>query len=251
MAKTGRPLIGVTGPRGRGWAMWAFAALSLWLHGARVRRITPPLEPEKLAGLEGLLIGGGDDISATLYDGAPAPDVRLDPERDALELAALERFWPTEAPILGICRGAQMLNVFRGGRLHQDVWAVYGEDRRIRTPLPLKTVTVCEGAELGRHVGGRERFTVNSLHNQAVDELGEGMAVAARDEAGMTQAIEYRGDRFRIGVQWHPEFLPYKRPHRRLFRAFVQAARAARAASVEEVTVGADQTADVAQATAQ
>jgi putative glutamine amidotransferase len=220
-----RPLIGVTGPRGRGWIMWICAAFSLVLHGARVRRIPPPLDPARLADLNGLVIGGGDDISATLYDGAPAPDVRLDPERDRLEIAALDHFWDTGAPILGICRGSQMMNVYRGGRLHQDVWAVFADSRKVRTPLPLKTVTVCEGARLGGYVGGRERFTVNSLHNQAVDALGEGMRVAARDEAGMIQAVEHVGPHFRIGVQWHPEFLFYKRPHRRLFRAFVRNAR--------------------------
>jgi putative glutamine amidotransferase len=223
-ADSSRPLIGVTGPAGRGWALWRFAALSLRLQGARARRIAPPLERADLEGLDGLLIGGGDDIAAELSGVAIRPDVRIDPERDALELAALERFWPEGRPILGICRGAQMINVFRGGSLHGDVRDAYALRRHVRTPLPLKTVTVVVGTRLAKAIG-REALRVNSLHDQSVDRLGEGLRVAARDRHGMVQAVEAEGGPFRVGVQWHPELLPYRAPHRRLFAAFVDAVR--------------------------
>ncbi len=219
------PLIGVTGPEGRGWLLWAFAVLSLWLQGARARRVTPPFTPNALDGLDGLLIGGGDDIGADLSQAELRPDVRIDPERDALELAALDRFWPQEKPILGICRGAQMLNIYRGGTLYSDVRETYGLRRQPRTPLPLKTVTIVEGTRLAAAIGGDEAIKVNSLHMQSVDRLGVGLRVAARDRHGMVQAVEAEGGPFRVGVQWHPELLPYRRPHRRLFRAFVKAAR--------------------------
>jgi putative glutamine amidotransferase len=219
-----RPLIGVTGPAGRGWALWFFAALSLWLQGARARRITPPLDPSRLEGLDGLLIGGGDDIGATLYGGEVAPDMRIDPLRDQLELAALGHFWPTGAPILGICRGSQMLNVFRGGSLHQDVVEFYRIQRHPRTPLPLKHVRLQPGTRLAEAVRV-ERIRVNSLHNQAVDRLGDGLRIAARDRHAMVQAVEDTEGPFRMGVQWHPELLFYRPHHRRLFRAFVEAAR--------------------------
>ncbi|SDZ74495.1 gamma-glutamyl-gamma-aminobutyrate hydrolase family protein [Rubrimonas cliftonensis] len=220
----GGPLIGVTGPRGRGWALWVGAVISLWLQGARARRIAPPLDPATLDGLDGLLIGGGDDVSAELYGGQVRPNVRLDPERDALELAALARFWDTGRPILGICRGSQMINVYRGGALHRDVKESFNLTRHPRTPLALKTVAVCEGTRLAEAIG-LEKVRVNSLHSQAVDRLGAGIRVGAHDEHGMIQAVEAEGAPFRVGVQWHPELLFYKRPHRRLFRAFVKAAR--------------------------
>ncbi|MGF1659819.1 MAG: gamma-glutamyl-gamma-aminobutyrate hydrolase family protein [Rubrimonas sp.] len=222
------PLIGVTGPAGRGWALWTAAALSLWLQGARARRVTPPFTPGELDGLDGLLIGGGDDIGAEFSGAELRPDVRIDPARDALELAALERFWPEGKPVLGICRGAQMLNVFRGGTLHSDVRVAYDLRRQPRTPLPLKTVSVAQGSRLAAILNGDATIKVNSLHMQSVDRLGEGMRVAARDRHGMVQAVEAEGGPFRVGVQWHPELLPYRRPHRRLFRAFVEAARAVR-----------------------
>jgi putative glutamine amidotransferase len=223
-----KPLIGVTGPAGRGFALWGFAALSLWLAGARARRITPPLERARLDGLDGLLIGGGDDVGAALYGGEVRPDVRLDPERDALELQALELFWSTERPILGICRGAQIMNVFRGGTLHQNVRETYEIRRHPRTPLPLKRIRIAPETRLG-DVIRLSQVRVNSLHNQSVDVLGEGLLVAARDRHGMVQAIEHVGEPFRVGVQWHPELLFYKLAHRRLFRAFADAAREAAA----------------------
>lgn len=221
---TRRPVIGVTGPAGRGWALWAFAALSLRLHGARARRITPPLDPAALEGLDGLLIGGGDDIGVALYEDGVEPDIAIDPERDALELAALGQFWASGAPILGICRGAQMLNVFRGGTLHQDVVATYAIRRHPRTPLPLKRIRIEPGSRLAAALR-LERIRVNSLHRQSVDRLGKGLSVAARDRHGMVQAVEDHSAAFRIGVQWHPELLPYRPQHRRLFAAFVDAAR--------------------------
>ena len=219
-----RPVIGVTGPAGRGWVLWAFAALSLALHGARARRITPPLEPSRLDGLDGLLIGGGDDIGAALYDGSVEPDVAIDPQRDALELAALAQVWDDGTPILGICRGAQMLNVFRGGTLHQNVVATYAIRRHPRTPLPVKRIEIAPGSRLAQAVRV-ERIRVNSLHKQAVDRLGQGLRIAARDRHGMVQAVEDRTAAFRIGVQWHPELLFYRPHHRNLFAAFVAAAR--------------------------
>ncbi len=221
---TARPLIGVTGSRGRGWFLWAFAALSLWVQGARARRLVAPLDPARLDGLDGLLIGGGDDIGAGLYDDAVHPDIAIDPARDSLELEALARFWASETPILGICRGAQMLNVFRGGTLYQDVRETYAIRRHPRTPLPLKRVRIMAGSRLSAALRIDE-VRVNSLHTQSVDALGDGLSVAARDRHGMVQAIEAAGPAFRVGVQWHPELLVYKLAHRRLFAAFVAAAR--------------------------
>jgi putative glutamine amidotransferase len=217
-----RPLIGVTGPEGRGWGLWAAAAFSLALHGARARRITPPFAKHDVAGLDGLLIGGGDDVGADLYGGEVRANVRLDPERDALELAALEAFWDSGRPVLGICRGSQIMNVFRGGTLHRDVRESFGLDRYPRTPLPLKTVRVEAGTRLAAALR-METVKVNALHLQAVERLGEGLRAAAHDRHGMVQAVEATGAAFRVGVQWHPELLFYRTAHRRLFGAFVGA----------------------------
>ncbi len=204
--------------------MFWFAALGLRLFGARPRRITPPMEASELKGLDGLLIGGGDDIGAEIYGGMPVPDVRIDPLRDKLELSALEIALPKGIPVLGICRGAQMLNVALGGTLNQDIYEVYKQAPRMRTVLPRKRVDLEKGTRLHELIG-LDCITVNSLHHQSVDKLGRGLQVSGSDEHGIIQAIEARGEAFRMGVQWHPEFLIYRRPHRRLFAAFVRACR--------------------------
>lgn len=221
------PVVGVTASAHRGWPMWAFAWLSLRLHGVRARRITAPARRTEWDGLDGLMIGGGDDISADLYGLEPIPDIRVDPDRDRLELEGLAHFWSTDAPVLGVCRGSQMMNVYCGGSLHQDIHEVY-QAPRLRTVLPRKTVTIEPDSAL-RDVVDAETIEVNALHHQSVDRPGAGFEIVARDEQSIVQATESGRTPFRIGVQWHPEFLFFRRAHRRLFRAFADAARAYRA----------------------
>ena len=220
---TPRPCIGVTSSRGGGRYMWWFYWLSLTLMGARPLRLVAPRGPVSIEDFDGLIIGGGDDISAELYQGEPTLDVRLDPARDALEIDLLRRALPLGMPVLGVCRGAQMLNISQGGSLHQDVYRLNPAMPKIWTPLPRKAVHLIEGTRLAGLVG-TERLRINSLHHQAVDRLGENLVVAARDEFGLVQAIEDTTARFRIGVQWHPEFLIYRARHRALFRALIAAA---------------------------
>lgn len=186
-----------------------------------------------LESVDGVVIGGGDDISPELYGGglngaeAEGPTVkltaRLDPERDAFEhnlaLAAQQR----NLPVLGICRGAQMLNVALGGTLFQDAWSQFAEAPKLKTILPKREILIEEDAALAR-IAGAEPMHVNALHTQAIDTLGEGLRVAARDTSGMIQAVERTRPPFALGVQWHPEHLFYARRQRAIFRALVKAA---------------------------
>ncbi len=223
----GWPRIGVTGSAWRGRAMWAAAYFSLLLQGCWARRVTAPERKEQWRGLDGLLIGGGDDVSAELYGMAPTPGVRLDPARDALELSGLAHFWESGAPILGVCRGSQIMNIFKGGALHQDIYAVYESARPMRTVLPRKSVTLKKSRL--RDIVKMDVLRVNALHHQSIALPGDGFVITSTDEHGVVQSIEHVDPPFRIGVQWHPEFLFYKLPHRRLFRAFAEAAREHRA----------------------
>jgi len=235
-----RPCIGVTSSAGGGRYMWWFYWLSLKLMGARPVRLIAPVDDIEDRRLDGLIIGGGDDISAELYQGEPTLDVRIDPERDALELKLLERVAPLNMPVLGVCRGAQMLNVFYGGSLHQNIHAVYADMPKMWSPLPRKRVFLNEGSKLA-HIIGSDSVRVNSLHKQAVDRVGAGLTISGRDEYGVTQSIEDAGAAFRVGVQWHPEFLIYKRRHRDLFRAFVNAVEGyAETSAAEDMAVAAE-----------
>ncbi|SIT02422.1 putative glutamine amidotransferase [Roseivivax lentus] len=223
---TGRPVIGVTVSRRSGWRIFPLMALSVWLAGGRAIRWQSGREI-RLDDVDGVVIGGGDDIAPTLYGGEMRVGVRLDPDRDALETGVLRGAFERDLPILGICRGSQMLNVVLGGDLHQDAYEAYGS-RYYRTVLPRKRVDLVPDTLLSR-LTGEACLDVNALHSQAVQTLGEGLQVAARDDGGMIQAIERKSDPMALGVQWHPEHLFYRRAHRRLFAALVEAAHARRA----------------------
>ena len=152
--------------------------------------------------------------------------VRIDPERDRMELGLLKAALPTGLPILGICRGSQMINVALGGSLHTDIYEVYVQAPKMRTVMPRKTVTIESGSRLDRILNCNPCL-VNALHHQSVDRLGQGLTIAAHDESGIVQAIESESAPFLLGVQWHPELLIWRKPHQRLFGALTEAARAA------------------------
>jgi len=221
MAK--RPRIGVTCSDRGGRLMWQFNRLALWRAGVRAVRLSPGGRTSAV-GLDGLILGGGDDIEAALYEGDAVAQVRVDPERDALERELVGVAWARELPLLGICRGAQMINVARGGTLHGEVRAAYPEARHRKLVLRRKRVDIRADSRLGTLLGvGHCR--VNALHHQAVDRAGAGLRIVAEDRHGMVQALEASDGRFVLGVQWHPEFLIVAPEQRRLFRGLVDAAR--------------------------
>ena len=225
MTRSNRPVIGVTVSRRSGWRIYPLIALNVWLAGGCARR----WQAGRAAGIDrvdGVIIGGGDDISPDLYGGRIVTSARLDPARDALERGVLLAAFVRRKPVLGICRGSQMLNIALGGTLHQDAYATYAASDHMRTVLPRKTVDLVPGTRLAR-LAGEAPMKVNALHSQAVDSLGRGLRVAARDPGGMVQAIERVRDPFAIGVQWHPEHLFYVHRQQALFRALVSAAAAA------------------------
>lgn len=218
-----RPCIGVTTSRRTGWRVFPVIALNIWLAGGRATRWNSGREAD-MGSVDGLVVGGGDDISPMLYAGEMVAEARLDPDRDALEQRLVRQALDLGKPVLGICRGAQMLNVALGGNLHQRAYDHYADSRYYRTILPRKDVTVLDGTGLAA-LAGTAPMRVNALHSQAVDRLGTGLRVAARDDGGMIQAVERSTPPFALGVQWHPEYLVYARRQRALFRALVDAAR--------------------------
>jgi gamma-glutamyl-gamma-aminobutyrate hydrolase PuuD len=175
--------------------------------------------------LDGLVLQGGSDVSPSTYGEQPLSAEWVgDRLRDVYEIELVHEFVEARKPVLGICRGAQMINVFLGGSLHTDIYAVYEHAPWQRTALPRKTVHVTPDSKLGSILECLS-CRVNALHHQSIDQLGRELRVVARDDHDMIQAIEDPSDRFVIGVQWHPEFLIFDRGQRRLFRRLVEAAR--------------------------
>lgn len=270
MANTKKPRIGVTGPVKGGFAAWFFTALSVFISGGVPVRVRPsqPHSINQLNAL--IVGGGADIDPQTyendhfleeylnetlknkrksllqrvssfinllifpliflLRKSFSRKSPQLDKERDLLEFNLVDDAIQKGIPLLGICRGAQLINVYFKGDLYQDIKSFYVEEPHKASVFPVKKVFLKVGSKLARIVGTEELY-VNALHHQAVKEVGEGMQVVAEEPNGIVQAIESTTHYFVIGVQWHPEYLITKKIHRRLFHALVERAKAVTSAS--------------------
>lgn len=195
--------------------------------------LLPPVEDdaaiEAMVGLvDGLLFAGGLDVEPARYTDAPRhPKVLSDEVLDALELRVAALAVERGVPILGICRGQQLLNVALGGTLVQDIPDELGVEHPQSGPTRDNLVHHVElqaGSRLAEIVGDIS-FEVNSHHHQAVKALGRGLrAVGWSPEDDVVEAIESTVHPWLLGVQFHPEdLIPDHRPSRRVFAAFVQA----------------------------
>jgi putative glutamine amidotransferase len=185
--------------------------------------VTPEIANRVLDGLDGLIITGGKDVNPERYGQQPHPttdEPRHD--RDAWEDTLLAAAIDRGLPFLGICRGAQVLNVALGGTLHQHLPEVVGSDRYNKGGGVFTTNAVAvEGGRLATIVGGE--VAVKSYHHQAIDEVAEGLVVTAWSDDGTIQAVELPSVPFGIGVQWHPE--EDAAEDARLFEGLVEAAK--------------------------
>lgn len=208
--------VGVTGNSWRVSPSWLCSRLALALVGARAVRISVRHEqqPEQL---DALVIGGGDDVSPEHYGHDITARVRPDPDRDELEIRWIKWALEREVPMLGICRGAQLINVVLGGTLHQDIRPLRKHTRNRPGLLPTKRVNLDTDSLIGT-LTGSSLLRVNSLHSQAVDRVGQDLRVVGRDLDGIVQAIQATDNRPVIGVQWHPEYLFYLPKQLALFR---------------------------------
>ncbi len=197
--------------------------------------LTPAHSPVSLQALlkacHGLVLTGGEDVDPRRYGEDPIEALgSVLPERDAMETAALTMALERDLPVLGICRGCQVLNVFYGGTLYQDLPTQLPAAGTHEQDAPwgerAHGVRVEPGSRLDEIVGGQD-LRINSFHHQAIKDLGHGLEVAAVADDGVIEAVEAEDRSWVIGVQWHPErheaTAPDSDPDRRLFGAFRQA----------------------------
>jgi putative glutamine amidotransferase len=165
------------------------------------------------AELDGLVLQGGTDVAPQMYGEEPLrPEWAGDAERDRYEIELLERFLNLKKPVLGICRGQQLINVALGGTLYQDT-ATQKPGAQLHQDIAIYDekyhhIEILPGTRLAALYPGVARAKVNSLHHQAVNRLGKGLAVEARSlDDGVIEALRLPGPQYVAGVQWHPEFL--------------------------------------------
>ena len=194
--------------------------------------VLPPMArsavDDLLAGLAGLCLSGGPDLDPARYRGRPHPALGpTEPEVDRFELALVRAAEARELPLLAICRSAQVLNIARGGTLHQHLPDRGGEIEH-RQPGAgdevTHTVEVASGTRLHALLE-EDRLEVNSFHHQAVDRLGRGLVASVHAPDGVIEGIELPGHPFAVGVQWHAECLVDRGEHLRLFEGLTDAAR--------------------------
>jgi putative glutamine amidotransferase len=222
-----RPVIGICTALERArWSVWDQQAMLLGRSyvdavqraGALAVMIAPDPrlvdDPgEALDLVDGLLLAGGADIDPASYGAATHPEtVGTVPERDACEIAIAREAIARDMPVLGICRGMQLIDVARGGTLLQHLPERFGHHEHLAVPGSFDgadhDVRLVEGS-LAARVAGETRHATKSHHHQGVDRIGEGLLVsgyAVRDD--LPEAIELPGSRFVLGVQWHPEADP-------------------------------------------
>ncbi len=185
---------------------------------------------EYIARLDGFIFSGGGDVDPLLFGTLPSPACgQITPLRDEHELLLMKLLLEEGSkPILGICRGFQVINIALGGDVYQDLPTEYpgkliAHRQKKAETYPSHPVTIKEGSRL-RGIVGEERILVNSLHHQAVNRLGDGFVATACAPDGVVEAAESQGERFLLGVQWHPERLwQTDLKSKAIFAAFVDA----------------------------
>jgi putative glutamine amidotransferase len=212
-----RPVIGICAAiESAQWAAWEVVVnLSPRTYSLAVQRagglalILPPDDvaaesPDGLLDLlDGLILAGGSDIDPGSYGAQPHPETRGSwPERDRFEIGLGTRALERDMPVLGICRGMEMLNVIQGGTLHQHL----GLELHRHTPGAFTDHRVrLQPGSLAERVVGAELTEVKSAHHQGVDVLGEGVVASGWADDSVVEAVELPDKRYAVGVLWHPE----------------------------------------------
>ncbi|NLJ58909.1 MAG: gamma-glutamyl-gamma-aminobutyrate hydrolase family protein [Tissierellia bacterium] len=185
---------------------------------------------EYLKVVDGIYFSGGGDVNPLIYGEDPIKEIKdIDYERDEFEIKLFKKAAALNIPMLGICRGEQVMNVAAGGSLYQDIYAqipgVNGHSPKFTSGgYPHHKVKIMENSIL-HSVFKANEININSYHHQAVKNIAKGFKVTALSEDGVIEAIESEELTFAVGIQWHPEVMYERFPEfLRIFEVFVKAA---------------------------
>ncbi|MCX7709767.1 MAG: gamma-glutamyl-gamma-aminobutyrate hydrolase family protein [Clostridia bacterium] len=179
--------------------------------------------------IDGILLSGGDDVDAVHFGEWNLPcNGEISPYRDRMELFLARKVLEEGKPVLGICRGVQMMNVAIGGSLYQDIYSqirdrcLLQHSQKAPRWYPTHEVVVKSGSKVWK-AHGKESVRVNSFHHQAIKDVADGFEITASSPDGMIEAIEFRNHPFAVGVQWHPELMWEKdQSFLELFKDFIE-----------------------------
>lgn len=191
---------------------------------------------EAIDEIDALIVTGGEDIDPSYYGQEPADTLEtVNLDRDKSDMLVLEEALDEDMPVLLTCRGLQMLNVYQGGTLYQDLPTMYDSDIQHRDPaeydFTYHEINIVEDSLLAGIVGGTT-LEVNSWHHQGVDKLGQGLKVTATTADGLVEGIELIDKTFVVAVQFHPEWnvLEHDGAQMEFFTELIKQAEAYRAA---------------------
>lgn len=164
--------------------------------------------------IDALILSGGHDVYPINYKEEPLQKLgEVYPDRDYFDFKLLEYAIKKDIPILGICRGFQIINVYNGGSLYQDLSYrsenTFKHNQGHSSDLVTHTITIKKDTKLFSLIE-KEKILVNSFHHQVLNKIGDGLEVSAKAEDGVVEAIEHKNYKFMLGVQWHPEMLHKK-----------------------------------------
>ncbi len=221
-----RPIIAITHSINQSRAVIFFIKLAVWLAGGKPLCITINKNSTNY-NYHGLILYGGVDINPKLYKKAPKPGYKYENERDTLELNHLALAEKKGLPVLGICRGCQLMNIYRKGDLHLDIIKAYEATKYPSNFIGFiffrKKIYIKKNSKLFS-ILGRKTVKVNSIHRQSINQLGENLLITASEKNQIVQCIEDPIKPFYLGVQFHPEFLIHRSRFRNIFKSFIKVA---------------------------
>lgn len=185
----------------------------------------PEVIEAQLCLVDGLIVSGGQDVDPVFYGEDPQWKLGgIYPKRDRFDEILIRKAMEKKIPLLGICRGMQLLNVIHGGSLYQDLsYYEKGYVKHVQDQFPESPthfIEIKEGSWVSRSLGLEKR--VNSYHHQGIKSVGDGLVATAVAKDGVIEAIEYEGDTFAVGIQWHPEMMSCDhRDMANLFKEFI------------------------------